>query len=257
MKTFFFQLIVCSCTVVCTMTAQNKAGSTLSSGTKNYNYELLIGGGVHTTGFQINVAYGIIFNIKRTANFGLEFGEIKDPSERQQTYDGLSIIGGAPKSFIFGKRNNLYQTRFIYAEKLYLSHKNNRAISLGLSYGAGFSLGMLRPYYLDLIYRNNGGIPSVVAEKYSTENQLKFLNPQEIDGPSGASYGWDELKLYPGLCLKAGLLIDWGASDNILKDLEVGVAADFYFSKIPLLIFEERTPVFFNIFLNVHLGHRW
>lgn len=231
--------------------------TTLTTGLHQHNYELHIGGGVHTSGFQINAAFGLIYNPKRTSNIVLEFGEIKDPSEQQQTYDGLSIIGGAPKSFIYGKRNNLYQSRLLYTEKLYLSHKNKRAISLGLTYGGGFSLGMLRPYYLDLIYRNNGGIPSVVAEKYSADNQAKFLNPQEVDGPSGIAYGWDELALLPGFCLKAGLLVDWGATDNILKDIEVGFAADVFFKEIPIMIYEERTPIFINFYINVHLGHRW
>ena len=253
----FLYFLFCCFSINTILGAQNNNGSTLSSGLNNHKYELLVGGGVHTTGFQVKAAFGLVYNPKRTGNIVLEFGEIKDPSERQQTYDGLSIVGGAPKSFIYGKRNNLYQSRFVYAEKLYLSDKNNRAISLGLSYAAGFSLGMLRPYYLDLIYRNNVGIPTVTAEKFSQENQFKFLTPQEVDGPSGITYGWDELSLYPGFCFKAGLLVDGGASDSILKDIEVGVAADIYFSDIPLMVFEAQTPVFFNIFLNVHLGHRW
>ncbi|MDC0230544.1 hypothetical protein OAK19_01125 [Aureispira] len=219
--------------------------------------EFFVGGGINTRGFQVRVAYGLIKSPMRTMNFFLEFGEIKNPKEKQQTYDGLSIIGGAPKSFIYGKRNNLFFTRFGYGEKYYISLKNRRAVSLGFVYAGGFSLGMIRPYYLDLIYRDNVGRPSIVAEKYSESNMLKFLNPQEVDGPSGSDYGWDELDLAPGLFLKAGLLIDWGAFDTIVKDIEIGFAADFYFREIPMMIFEENTPVFVNLYINIHLGHRW
>ncbi|MCH2023299.1 MAG: hypothetical protein MK207_12555 [Saprospiraceae bacterium] len=219
--------------------------------------ELFVGGGISTRGFQVRVAYGRIKTPVRTMNFFVDFGEIKNPKEKQQTYDGLSIIGGAPKAFIYGKRNNLFFTRFGYGEKYYLSLKNRRAVSLGFVYSAGFSLGMIRPYYLDLIYRDNLNRPNIVAEKYSETNMLKFLNPQEVDGPSGSNYGWDELDLAPGLFLKAGLLIDWGAFDTILKDIELGFAADFYFREIPMMIFEENTPVFVNLYINIHLGHRW
>jgi hypothetical protein len=219
--------------------------------------ELFVGGGINTAGFQVKIAWGMIVNHVRTIGFVTEFGEIKNARERHQTYDGLSLNGGAPKAFIYGKRNNLFFTRLGYQEKFYLSGKNRRAVSLGFTYSAGFSLGMIRPYYLDLIYRNNGGIPTIVAEKYSELNMLKFLNPQEVDGPSGPAYGWDEIDLTPGFFLKAGLLIDWGAYDAVLKDVEVGVAADFFSKKIPLMIFEENTPVFVNLYININLGHRW
>ncbi|BDS09641.1 hypothetical protein [Aureispira anguillae] len=219
--------------------------------------EFYVGGGIHTRGFQVRAAYSLVKNTTRTMTFFAEFGEVKHPKERRQTYEGISFVGGGPKSFIYGKQNNLFFTRIGYGEKYYLSAKNRRLVSLGFTYGAGFSLGMVRPYYLDLIYRDNGGRSNFVAEKFNESNMLKFLNPQEVDGPSGIAYGWDELTLNPGFFLKAGLLIDWGAFDGILKDIEIGVAADFYFEEIPIMIFEKNTPVFVNLYINVHLGHRW
>ena len=127
----FLYFLFCCFSINTILGAQNNNGSTLSSGLNNHKYELLVGGGVHTTGFQVKAAFGLVYNPKRTGNIVLEFGEIKDPSERQQTYDGLSIVGGAPKSFIYGKRNNLYQSRFVYAEKLYLSDKKQSSDIFG------------------------------------------------------------------------------------------------------------------------------
>lgn len=219
--------------------------------------EFYFGGGISTRGFQVGMAYSVVKNPTRTMTFFADFGEIKHPKERQQTYEGISVGGGGPKAFIYGKQNNLYFTRIGYGEKYYLSAKNRRLVSLGFTYSAGFSLGMVRPYYLDLIYRDNGGRPNIVAEKFNESNLRKFLNPQEVDGPSGIAYGWDELTLEPGFFCKAGLLIDWGAFDSVLKDIEIGVAADFYFKQIPIMIFEKNIPVFVNLYINVHLGHRW
>lgn len=235
---------------------QTKKNSKFSEEELPVHNELFVGGGINTRGFQVNVAYSLIKSPFRTMSFFVDFGEIKHPKERRQTYDGLSL-GRAPKAFIYGKKNNLFFTRIGYGEKYYLSARNRRLVSLGFTYSGGFSLGMVRPYYLDLIYRDNGGRPNVVPEKYSESNLLKFLNPQEVDGPSGPAYGWDELDLAPGLFIKAGLLIDWGAFDNVLKDIEIGVAADFYFDQIPIMIFEKNTPVFVNLYINIHLGHRW
>jgi len=251
----YFVLLFCLSTVV--VFGQKKAKKTYTEEELPVKNEFFVGGGVHTRGFQIRLAYGILKSPNRTLNFMAEFGEIKHPKERRQTYDGLSIIGGAPKAFIYGKQNNLYFLRLGYGEKMYFSAKSRRAVSVGFTYSGGFSLGLIRPYYLDLIYRDNGGSPNIIPERYSDANAIKFLNPQEVDGPSGIAYGWDELEPRPGLFLKAGLLIDWGAFDNVVKDIEIGFAADFYFQEIPIMIFEKNTPVFVNLYLNVHLGHRW
>lgn len=219
--------------------------------------ELYFGGGINTRGFQFTAGYSIIRPTRRTQTFFLDVGEVKHPKENRRTYDAISIVGGAPKAFIYGKQNNLYFTRLGYGEKFYLSARSTRLVSFGFTYGAGLSLGMVRPYYLDLIYRDNRGRPDVVAERFNESNISKFLNPQEVDGPSGAAYGWDELTVVPGGFLKAGLLIDWGAYDSVVKDLEVGIAADFYFQPIPLMIFEENTPIFVNLYITARLGHRW
>jgi hypothetical protein len=221
--------------------------------------EVYFGGGIHTRGFQFTAGYSIIrpSPSRRTQTFFAEVGEIKHPKENRRTYDGISIVGGSPKAFIYGKKNNLYFTRLGYGEKFYLSARNERLVSIGFIYGAGVSVGLVRPYYLDLIYRDNGGRPNVVPERFSDSNISKFLNPQEVDGPSGAAYGWDELSAVPGGFLKAGLLIDWGAYDSVVKDLEVGIAVDFYFEPIPLMIFEENTPIFVNLYITARLGHRW
>jgi len=220
--------------------------------------EFYVGGGIHTRGWNVNLAYSFIKKPMRTMSFFVEFGEIKHPKEKEQTFDGLSIIGGAPKAFIYGKRNNLFVTRLGYYEKLYLSSKENRrAVSLAWIYGGGIALGIVRPYYLDLIYRGTGNQPSIRAEKYSESNLTKFLNPQEVDGPSGLSYGWDDALLEPGFSLKTAILVDWGAFDQVVKDVEVGLMADVYFNSIPMMIFEENTPIFVNLYVHIHLGKRW
>lgn len=219
--------------------------------------ELYLGGGLHTRGFQFTVGYSIIRLARRTQTFFLDVGEIKHPKENRRTYDATSIVGGGPKAFIYGKQNNLYFLRLGYGEKFYFSARSTRLVSIGFTYSAGLSLGIVRPYYLDLIYRDNVGRPNVVAERFNKSNITKFLNPQEVDGPSGAAYGWNEIKTVPGGFLKAGVLIDWGAYGAVVKDLEIGIAADFYLQSIPIMIFEKNTPIFVNLYANIRLGHRW
>ena len=85
----------------------------------------------------------------------------------------------------------------------------------------------------------------------------KFLTPQEVDGPAGPSYGWNELLIEPGFSLKTALLIDWGGNSTFLKDIEVGLNADFFFNDISLMIFNQNYPIFLNLYIHIHLGNRW
>jgi len=78
--------------------------------------EFYLGGGIHTRGFQVRVGYSFLPNPFRTMTFFASFGEIKHPKEQHLTYEGLSIVGGAPKAFIYGKRNNLFLARLGYGE---------------------------------------------------------------------------------------------------------------------------------------------
>ncbi len=73
--------------------------------------EIYFGGGLHTRGFQFTAGYSIIRKTRRTQTFFLDVGEIKHPKENRRTYDAVSIVGGSPKPFIYGKQHNLYFTR--------------------------------------------------------------------------------------------------------------------------------------------------
>lgn len=223
-----------------------------------FKNEFYMGLGLHTRGWNVSLHYGFIKTRMRTMQFIAEFGQINHPKQKVERYNASSIFSQSSRAFVYGKRNTLYTLRLGYGEKRYLSSKeNNRAVSLAWTYGAGISLGLVRPYYLDLIYRNAGGIPTLRAEKYGPDNWNRFLDIEQVDGPSGGEYGWDEAILEPGFFLKTGLLIDWGAFDQVVKGLEIGLTVDTYFSKIPLLVFEESTPVFVNLYVHVYLGTRW
>ena len=256
--TYIYILIfIGTSTAVCAQKKKKKPRD-FGEGEVPFRNELYIGGGIHTRGWNVNLNYAFIRKPMRTMSFTAEFGEIMHPKERTQTFEGLSIIGSTTKAFIYGKRNSLFVGRLGYSEKLYLSSKESRrAISLAWTYGGGISLGMVKPYYLNLIYRNSGGQPTIRAEKYGEDNWNKFLSPQEIDGPTGASRGWDELLLEPGFYVKTALLVDWGAFDEVVKGFEVGLSMDTYFSRIPIMIFEENTPIFVNLYLHIYLGKRW
>ncbi|MCH2045706.1 MAG: hypothetical protein MK212_16435 [Saprospiraceae bacterium] len=222
--------------------------------------ELTYGIGIHTRGFNYaSIQYGLINKTQQTLFFNIDFVELKSPKERRRNFETLSLTGGNTKSFIYGKRHNLYALRIGAGQKHYISEKKNpRGVALACTYSGGLSLGFLKPYQLDLIYRNTVDTTSFVrSEAYSDENHDKFLNFADINGASGFGKGWDNIRANPGIFLKTAFLFDWGAFDPLAKSLEIGISADIYFKNMPIMVGEVNSPIFINLYMNINLGKRW
>ena len=228
-----------------------------------FSKELGIDMRVQTHGFALAANIGKIKTYYLTRFYHFEIGELKHGKETRQSFDYPS--GGSGKtsrSFIFGKRNNLYALRAGIGEKRYFSEKAKRkGVAVGVTYEGGFTLGLLKPYYLEIIRSVEPGSPRfLVSEKYTEENQATFLDINRIYGSSGFTKGLSEIRPLPGGHFKAALHFDWGAFDEFVKALEVGVMGDIFFKNVPILADvegAENRPFFINLFISLQLGKRW
>lgn len=224
----------------------------------DYKTEVGIGGGIHTTGFTIGTYYGLIRSPQRTDLFLFDFTELKSPKERRQRQDAFGSPINSSPSYIYGKRNNLFAVRLGAGQRFSISDKTQpRSIALSLQYSGGLSLGMIKPYFLDLMYRDDMGRITVRTESYNNTNAARFLDPGSIEGPGGFQYGWNDLSLSPGLFAKASLWIDWGEWNELSKSIEIGGSLDVFSQRVPLLVFQENQRWFANLFINVYFGARW
>ncbi len=231
-----------------------------------YNKESTFDLTLHTTG--IGVAFGANFGtIKtyyKTSYYHVQIGELRHmKSNRTSPETGGIISGQSARSFFFGKRNSLYVLRAGKGVKRYLSEKaKDKGLAIGFSYEGGLTLGLLKPYYLELIYVEDGSVDDVKSEKYSDENANVFLNNSRIYGASGITKGLNEIRPVPGVHFKMGAHFDWGAFDEMVKAVEAGVMIDVFYKKIPLMVENdlitnaENRPFFVNLYLTLQLGKR-
>ena len=230
----------------------------LSAQEENFKHELIFGGGLHTRGYQVSAEYLRLKNEYKALSIRMEFSEISSPKEKTLNAERLVIGGRNNRTFIYGKQNNLFALRFGAGQRFYISEKKSRSVvGIAFSYNAGFSLGMLKPYYLDLIYRLDPEGFRIISERYTEENKLKFMEPLDISGSSSPTLGWDELSIAPGLYVRGSLIFDWGPNDSFAKILEVGFVSDAYFRAMPIMVGEVRPPLFLNLFASFYFGKRW
>lgn len=216
---------------------------------------------LQTNGFALAINRGKIKTYYKTNFWQLELGELKSPKEYRNTWD---FSRRESSSFIYGKRNNLYALRFGLGQKRYFSEKaSKKGLAVGATYSVGPSLGIIKPYQLILIYYNDPANPIddvMQNETYSEDNSSIFTDIGRIAGAAGFSKGWSEVKFRPGIQAKAGLHLDWGAFDEVVKAFEVGVMLDVYAQKIPILIpveGNENRAYFLNLYLTLQFGKRW
>lgn len=209
----------------------------------------------HSNGLSLGYAVGDIETWYKTSYYYFDIGSLKNAKEYSQNFRFFTpSLGSAPsRAFIYGKINRLYALRAGIGNKRYFSERARRkSVIVGMNYEYGFTLGVLKPYYLKL--KNPDG--DVTAYKYNGDNAELFLDETNIYGGAEFGLGWNEIKLKPGFHGQFGANFTWGNQDNLIKALEVGVMADVFLSKVPLMLTEVNKPYFVNVYLTLQFGKR-
>lgn len=213
----------------------------------------------HSNGLSLGYSVGDIETYYKTRYYFFDIGSLKNSKEYSQNFRFFtSNLGEASRSFIYGKINRLYALRAGVGHKKYFSERARRkSVIVGINYEYGFTIGVLKPYYLKLKRSTDGNVfNNITAEKYSDQNADAFLDETAIHGGAEFRYGWDEIKLKPGFHGQFGTNFTWGNQDNLIKALEVGLMADVFLSKVPLMLTAQNKPYFINVYLTLQFGKR-
>ncbi len=209
----------------------------------------------HTSGASIGLDYGFIGH-QLTHSIHFEFTTLRHAKEvRQRTATGG--VGGSlanvSRSFVYGKQNQLYGVHLGYGGKFHFSKKaKNQGIAVSVSYAAGPSLGLVRPYYVNLLVSPE----EIIPQTYTEENSVIFLDPARISGASGLGFGWDELSLVAGAFVKFGLNFEWGYTPRFARAVDVGVMLNIYTEKIPILLITDNQAIFPTLYAAFQIGKR-
>jgi len=226
-----------------------------------YQQEWFVSATAHTAGLSLSFSKGVLKNYYTTNYRRFEFGYVRHPKEfRQslQTGTGGVQIFVPGSSYVYGKQNSFLYLSGLIGKKRYLSEKTKRkGISVGYSYEFGPSLGILKPYYLD-INRDNEftGLPELVELSYTEEIEDLFLDRSAIRGHSGFFRGISELDFTVGAQARAAIHLAPGAYESFVRALDVGVLVQAYTTRVPIMVLEDNKFVFVNLFLSFHFGRR-
>lgn len=230
-----------------------------------YNNELSGGIRLLTNGWGVFMERSKILNIRRTRVLQWGFSEVRDYKQRKQspavafvTSNGVDVD---QKDFFFGKQNNFYTFRFGYGYRHIIADKAEKnGVRVSISYIGGLTVGVLKPYYLELAYPVGDNQFDLFVQPYiegPEGNEEVFLDIFSINSAAGFRYGFRELEPVPGGYGKLGLTFDWAGKEEFIKALEAGVMVDVYYKNIKLMVNQDNRPFFLAAYLSFQFGKRW
>lgn len=215
-------------------------------GVITYTRHTVFGGKLTTDGYGGFVEIGRAKSISRSSLFQLEIVERKHvKEEKQQQYSNVT-------PFIYGKINYFYPVKLGMQQQFLLGNKGNKnGVSVTGSFGGGLALGLLRPYYVDVLRGSER-----IAIKYESADSLDYLNSDNIIGGSGFGKGWSEMQVVPGVYVKPALRFDYGKYNEMVNAIEVGLTGEFYSKTIPQLVYNKQKRFFLNAYVSIVFGRR-
>ncbi len=200
----------------------------------------------------INDGYGAFFelgrasSVKKSTLYQLEISERKHIKEDKESNPFINSV-----PFIYGKQNFFYPVKLGVQQQVLLGNKSNKnGVSITANYGGGLSLGLLRPYYLQVQKGND-----LVYVKYNSPDSALFLDGPIYSGPT-LGKGWSDLTVTPGAYAKTSVRFDYGSYNEIVSAIEVGLSAEYYSKKIPILLKATQRQFFFSGYVAFVFGKR-
>jgi hypothetical protein len=225
--------------------------------------EFSVGIRFNTDGWAFVTERGFIKVDENKTNFVYaELSEKKHPKESKilnETFIALYPDQIKPLPYKYGKINNFYAFKFGVGQKRKISGKLDRkSVLIHWVYGAGISIGMLKPYYLELASPIGNNENERVVGKYDdVKYKDLFLSETNIIGGTSFTKGIGEVQLKPGLQLRTGFNFDFAPTQLSLLIVELGTSLEIYTSKIELMAKSKNVGTFVNLYADIKLGKRW
>jgi len=216
-----------------------------------FNNQNIFGIKLATDGYGVFFEKGKFITPTKTRLIQFELNEKKSPKEKTVSSGDLF----SPSQILF-KLNNFYQFKISVGQQHLIGGKGNKnGVAVTALYTGGISLGILKPYYVN-VYKVNDTVATEYQETYTQilNDTAQYLYPPI--GGAGFTVGWGHLSLRPGLAAKAALRFDYGRFNTSVTAIEARVNAEFYFSKIPQVYNVPFKQFFFNGYVAIMFGSR-
>lgn len=219
---------------------------------KSQSSERIFYGGVFYKSAGLGICFQNKFDTKNEIGkqFDIELSTYHHPQETKT----FNTEVNNPSAFVFGKMNKVVLFKSQYAISCKISQFSDaQRIGIDVICGAGVSLGILKPVYINLIYPDPSGYEVIVSEKY---NPTKHTDKTRIAGYADERVGLNEINYKAGISVSAGVGFTWGYFTSYPKRLETGFYMEYFNNGLPIMAFAKNKSVQSGVFLKLFLGKK-
>lgn len=235
-------------------------GSSLNPDSVIYRKSWSAGMRIRSDGFGFGAEITRSRKFRSSLLYQVQFSFFRHPKQVRQNspFGGGGLFGSDGfRPFVYGKQNTLLTLYGGVGQKILVAEKGKRhGVQLFFKYAGGFNLGILKPYLLRIVPPPLTSFTEkdIIDVQYIEGVDNSFLDENRIVGASGFRKGW-KMKAMPGLHTEVGMTFDWAKNEGLIKALEIGVAADFYFKKVPEMVQNNRF-LYPSVYAGFMLGKR-
>jgi hypothetical protein len=190
---------------------------------------------------------GTFLGLTQYRYFAVEAVNVKHPKEVQQS------VNFSGSRFTYGKENYLFVVRPQYGRELTLFQRTaDEGISINAIFAAGPSLGIIKPYYVEVSEGQNR-TRTVPASSLNMRPGQPGTGGQAI-GSGGFFRGFGESKFTVGANVKAALNFELSAFRNNTTGLEIGFLAELFPQKITIMSGGEARAFYSSGYVTLFFG---
>ncbi|GAB4031700.1 hypothetical protein [Spirosoma jeollabukense] len=174
---------------------------------------------------QSKLLSGTLLGMPQARYLSVELVNVKHPKELP------SSLNSYGSRFIEGKENYLLVLRPQYGREVRLFQRNgDEGIAVSGILAGGPSLGIIKPYYLEVSYGNfTRTVPASQVNGFTTPTG------ETVTGAGGFFQGIGESKLTVGLNVKAALSFELSAFRTNTTGIEIGFLAEAFPNKVVII----------------------
>lgn len=179
----------------------------------------------------------------------VEAVNVKHPKEVQQS------VNFSGSRFTYGKENYLFVVRPQYGREISLFERSaDEGISINAVLAAGPSLGIVKPYYVE-VNEGNNRTRIVPASSLNASAGTPGTGAQPT-GSGGFFRGFGESKLAVGANVKAALNFELSAFRNNTTGLEIGFLAELFPQQITIMTGADQRAFYSSGYITLFFGSK-
>ena len=216
-------------------------------GVIKYKKHTVFGAKLTSDGYGGSLEFGRARSVRKALLFQLDITERKHVKERKELPGQFQT-----SPTIYGKVNYFYPVKLGVQQQLLLGNKSNKnGVSVTANFGGGLSLGLLRPYIIEVLTADE----KLLDVTFESDPIEFFTLDHHHHGPT-LFKGWDQLTVVPGIYVKPSVRFDYGKYNEMVNAIEVGLTAEYFSKKIEQMAFIEPKSFFIGGYVSILLGRR-